>query len=191
MGIVGGILAFVSLVVPWWTVSVDVHTAVGSVFMGQASVYLYQATAVATVAGSTNSEPVFMNLWFGWVALALVVIGGWLGLAGSVTKRVQGRTLLALSGSLIIFSIIVFAAGLQYQITDGTWASGFPTGLGIGLFSSGSHQFDIFGSSENYFSYLSFGFWLALVAGVMMFMALRRKSDGATSLLPQSSPTPV
>jgi hypothetical protein len=195
LGIVGGILAFVSLLLPWWTMSGGQYTTVASVmlpdFSGQAYVFLFHAMAIVTTDGTPFSEPVLMNLWFGWTALALVFISGLLALAGSLTKRTQRRRiLLALGGILIISSIIVFPVGMQNQISDGTWALGFPTEPDIGLFSIGTHKLNAF-KSENYLSYLSFGFWLALVAGVMMFIALRRRSDRATSLLPQSSPTPV
>lgn len=179
VGIVGGILAVVSLALPWWTMSVS-SSALGSTFSMDASMYPYQATATAMGV----SEIVSINLWFGWAALALVVIGGLLGLvAGVITAR---RTLLAVGGLLVLLSIIVFAAGLQNEISNGTLATGFPTG--VGLFSSSSYNY--MGLSMSYSTYLSFGFWLALVAAIVMFVASTRKIV-ETVPQPSSVPTPT
>jgi hypothetical protein len=180
-GILGGILAFISSVLPWWAMHVGGVVTEAS-YSGQAYVYLYQTTATGLLAPVSAS----MNLWFGWTALVLVVIGGWLGVASSVTSRAIRRLLLALGGALLVCSIIVFAAGLQNQISNGTWATGFPQGAGIGLFSSGSYGHP--GSATNYSTYLYFGFWLAVIAAIWMFAALTIKPTDAISTPPEPSP---
>jgi hypothetical protein len=129
---------------------------------------------------STAVTAASMNLWFSWTALALVVIGGLLSLAGSVIT-VKRRILLALGGTLVSLSIIVFAAGLQNQISS--WS------VGEGLFSIGSYWSPLGPSS--YASYLSFGFWLALVAAIMMFAALMRKPSKAIPPPPPPPPPPT
>lgn len=153
IGIVGGILAFISLALPWWTLSMSTTGVPISV---DVSVYLYQVTT----AGLT----VTMELWYAWAALAFVIIGGLLGIVGSVTAL--GRKLLIAGGVLALLSIIIFAAGLQNELSK------IPV-TGIGLFSSGSYSY--MGVSLNYSTYLSFGFWLALVAAIIMFVASRKK----------------
>ena len=161
LGIIGGILALISLVLPWWVEGIS-FPALGIAYSGELSVNLYQATATAMGI----SMPVSLNLWFGWTALVFVVIGGLLGLAGSVIASGRRKVVLALGGILVLLSIIVFAAGLQNQISSGSSATGYPTG--VGLFSSGSYSY--LGTSINYSTYLSFGFWIALVATILMFV---------------------
>jgi hypothetical protein len=177
LGIIGGILAFIALVLPWWVMSIS-SSVMGTAFSGELSVNLYQATA--TVMGISTT--VSLNLWFGWTALVFVVIGGLLGLAGSLITSGR-RMVLALGGILVLLSIIVFAAGLQNQISSGSLATGYPTGAG--LFSGGSYTY--LGTSINYSTYLSFGFWLPLVAAIIMFAALTRKPAEA---IPSSQPSP-
>ena len=113
------------------------------------------------------STSVSLNLWFGFTALVFVVIGGLLGLAGSVIASGRRKIFLALGGILVLLSIIVFAVGLQNQITSGSLATGYPTE--VGLFSSGSTT-NPGGWSINYSTYLSSGFWIALVATILMFV---------------------
>jgi hypothetical protein len=78
---------------------------------------------------------------------------------------------LALAAILALFSIIIFAAGLQNDISNGAMGL-YPTGAS--LFSSGSYTY-LGTVSVSYSGYLSFGFWLALVAAIIMFAALTRK----------------
>lgn len=74
--------------------------------------YPYQAR----VGGMGISLPVTMDLWFGWVALALVVLGGLLGIVGSV-KSDKARMMLVVGGVLALLSIVVFALGLQIELS--------------------------------------------------------------------------
>jgi hypothetical protein len=171
-------LAFISLLLPWW--ALDVST-MGPPPWGL-SLYLFQATA-ASIGGATAA--VYVNLWFGWTALALVVVGGLLSLTDSViaTRR---KTLFALGEILVLLSLIVFVAGLQNQISSGplTNGRGFPTKAGV--FSTGKDAIN--GDISLFFdysTYLSYGFWLALVAAIIMFAASLRKPPKA---IPPSQP---
>lgn len=73
IGIIGGILAFVSLALPWWTMSVS-----SSGISLDVSVYPYMAGA-SGIGLSTQ-----ISLWYGWIALALIIVGGLLGIIGGV-----------------------------------------------------------------------------------------------------------
>ena len=77
IGIIGGILGFVSLALPWWTMSFS-SAIFGQSFSIEASVYLYQVT------GAGQSGTLGAEFWYGWVALVLVLVGSILGLLGSV-----------------------------------------------------------------------------------------------------------
>lgn len=143
IGIVAGILAFVSIALPWWTMSVTVDSTSESW-----SVYLYQQTV------STGTAP-NLNMWYAWAALGIIVISGILLIVGSVTS--MGKKLLVGGGVLALISIIIFAVGLQMDLSDlfsGT----------VGLFSAPSPAS----------AYLTFGFWLALVAMILAFVAYVR-----------------
>lgn len=180
-GIMGAILAFVSVALPWWTVGFSSVTSLMP-FSGGASVYLFQATASMMGASLTVS----MNFWFGWTSLALVLVGGLLGLVGSILNT-RRTVLLAVSGLLVMLSLLVFAAGLQSDISNGALAMGFPTGPG--LFSSSYYNVD--GASVNYTSYLSFGFWVALFAAILMFVGAAVREPSRTIPPPPTSPPPA
>ena len=159
IGIVGGILAFISLVLPWWTVLASVLGITVSV-----DLYLYQVSGLGTTIGVSIEQS-----WYMWAALVLVIVAGLLGIVGSIK---YGKQLLVGGGALVLLSIIIFAAGLQIQLSG--------EGAPFGLFSFG----------EGYSTYLSFGFWLALVAAVVMFVASRRKSVEAVVPPPPPPPPP-
>lgn len=164
VGIVAGVIAFVSLALPWWTMTMSAE-AMGITFSADASVYLYQATASAMGASAT----VTMELWFGWAALALIVIAGVGAIVGSLIIGKTGKMILIVAGMLALLSVIVFAAGLQNELSKAPAVSGFPE---AGLFSSGSWSFA--GASMDYSCYLTFGFWLALIAAIMTFISLSK-----------------
>jgi hypothetical protein len=181
LGFIGGILALITLVLPWWAMSIS-YSAMGLAYSGGLSLYLYQARATAMGVSATIS----MNLWFGWTALTFVVIGALLGLAGSVIAEGR-RVFLTLGGILVLLSVVVFAAGLQNQISGGSLATGYPTG--VGLFSSSSYSY--LGMTISYSTYLSFGFWLAVVAAIIMFVALTRKPAEPPAPPEPSPPLPT
>ena len=143
-------------------------------------VYPYQSTASAM----GTSQTVAMELWFGWAAFALIVIAGIVAVVGSAIVGKTGKTILVVAGILALLSIIIFAAGLQGELSKQAPVLGFPK---VGLFSSGSWSF--MGASMNYSSYLSFGFWLALVAAIIVFISLGKHPMAPPPAPPAVAPT--
>jgi hypothetical protein len=176
LGLVGGMIAFISLALPWWTMTLT-FSYMGISRAAYMSLYLYQAktTAVGWSAGG------HLDLWFGWVSLALVVSGGLLGVVGSLLR--QGKMILV-GGALALASMTVFAVGLQSEIWNAPinpWGYLLP-----GIFSSGS--IDLGGlSSADYATYLSFGFWVTLAASIMMLVAPWAKVFWSSSQPPPPS----
>ncbi|NIV93853.1 hypothetical protein GWN42_13925 [candidate division KSB1 bacterium] len=177
IGIVAGIIAFISLALPWWTMTMSAE-AMGMSVSTDLSVYPYQAKASAMGISAT----VTMELWFGWMALVLIVIAGIAGIVGSLIVGKRGKMTLTVAGILALLSILVFVAGLQGELSKAPPVSGYPE---VGLFSSGSWSF--MGASMSYSSYLTFGFWLALIAAIIAFISLSKHPT-----VPEApSPTPV
>jgi hypothetical protein len=152
VGIVGAILAFVSIALPWWT-----ESAAGVSY----DLKLYDQGTFST-----------FNYWYGWLALVLVVIGGVLGLAGSVMSN--GKKIVMGGGILALIAIIIFPIGFQTDLMR--------LNAPFGIFFSGT----IYGVSVS--TYLSYGFWLALVAAIIMLVAMRYPKP--TSQAPSPSPSP-
>jgi hypothetical protein len=150
VGIVGAIIAFISIALPWWTVSVLGATG---------NWYLYNA-------GDYGAG---LNLWYNWVALLLIILGGVVGLAGST--MLNGKKMLIGGGLLALLSIIIFAAGLQMDLSSHNAL--------VGIFSTGTYS-----------TYLSYGFWLALVAAIIMLVAMRYSKPTSQTPSPQPSPPP-
>lgn len=171
IGIIGAIIALIGLVLPWWTMTFSVSAGINVSY--SASIYLYQTTA-SGVGVSVTGE---MNLWYGWVAFALLVLGALFGIAGGIIPK--ARMILAIGGVLALLSVIIFAVGLQNDL------SSTPALSGVGLFSSGS--FSGFGTSYSYMTYLSFGFWLALVGSIIMVAASFKKLK---TIPPAEAPPP-
>lgn len=165
VGMFGGIIALVSVVLPWWTMTIG-----SSYFFSSETMSIcpyrppywdtYQVTAIIPWVYN-------VTIWYvGYVALVLVLVGGAVGIVGSFVQRT--RMILVIGGLLALLSVIIFAVGLQVELSRELAVSGGPT---VSLFSSGI----AFGS--NYVTYLSLGFWLALVAGIMMLVASRTKLE--------------
>ena len=174
VGIVGAILAFISLILPWWTMSVS-YSILSVSYSVDVSVYLYQTTTGALTFA-------LANYWYVWTALALIIIGALLALAGSVMAK--GKMMLIGGGLLAIIALIVFAAGLMMDLSS---VSGFS---GIGLFNSGTIGAGEFGSM-NFSTYLSYGFWVALVAAILMFIGAFWKPREKMTPPPATSPAPT
>jgi len=100
---------------------------------------------------------------------------------GSLIVGKNGKMILVIAGILALLSIIIFAVGLQGEFSDLT-AAGYPGD--IGLFSSGSWSF--MGATMDYSTYLTFGFWLALVAAILAFISLVKHP----MVPPAAPPTP-
>ena len=137
--------------------------AMGIKVSADLSVYPYQATAEAMGV----SQTVAMELWFGWAALVLIVIAGIAGIVGSLIVGKTGKTILVVAGIFALLSVLIFAVGLQGELSKAAPVPGYPV---VGLFSSGSYSF--MGTSMDYSTYLSFGFWLALIAAILAFISL-------------------
>ncbi|MGA3192412.1 MAG: hypothetical protein ABSD73_07845 [Candidatus Bathyarchaeia archaeon] len=148
IGIVGAIIAFVSIALPWWT-----ESAGGLSY----DLKLYDAG----ILGAT------LNYWYGWVALLFVVLGGVLGLAGSVMSN--GKRIVMGGGILALIAIIIFPVGFQMDLMR--------LNATISIFNSGTVS-----------AYLSYGFWLALVAAIIMLVAMRYPKPTAQA---PSAPPPT
>jgi len=176
IGIVGVILLFVSLALPWWTMSLS-SAVMNTNVSEDISVYPYQAT----VSTSGAPEAIDIGIWYGWVALALVLISGMIGIIASV--KTGKAKLLAISGMLALLSIIIFAVGLQCELANLASVKDFPS---IGLFDSGSYDHE--GLSVIYSASLSFGFWLALAAVIVIFLASMKKPAPVVTVPLPASP---
>jgi len=184
IGIVGGILAFISLALPWWTFTMSFSYPGGS-YSADLSAYLYQVTINSNIpdfpSGTTSPD-----VWWCSVALALVVIGGLLGIIGSIVTPFGDKLLIG-GGVLTLLSAVIFAAGLQGDLAKVAGITSMIPGMSIGLFSSGSLNF--MGATLSYSTYLSFGFWIAIVAAILMFVAFK-KAAGAAPITPSAPVAP-
>ena len=166
LGIVGGLIAFISLAMPWWTVAFS-WSLMGIDSQTSVSVYLFQAKT--GLPGYYSSPPPSqVDLWFGWIALVPMVIGGLMGMVGGL--RQHGK-MIFVSGLFVLASMTVFAVGLQSELSKGPidpWGFSVP-----GLFSSGISHLDTELPLESitYMAYLTYGFWTALSAAVIMLAA--------------------
>ncbi|MEM0007007.1 MAG: hypothetical protein QXR89_01905 [Candidatus Bathyarchaeia archaeon] len=196
VGIIGGILAFISLALPWWTMNMSISAGgeipIPGPYSVDISIYPYKGTVSASIMGIPISMDISINVWYGWAALVLVVVGGILGILGSIISG--NKVMLVVGGILALLSIIIFAAGLQIELSQGMSIPP-PTGTGtplqlpaLGLFSSGS--FVLMDVPVNYSTYLSFGFWIALIAAILMFVAMRKAEKVAPPPTPVEAPAP-
>jgi hypothetical protein len=128
--------------------------------------YLYLNEAAATY-------PASMSLWYAWTALAVIIIAAVLGVLGSLLEST--RVILFIGALLTLLSVVIFAVGLQNQLSS--------LGSPLGLFSSGSYL------GVTYTTYLSFGFWLALIGAILMLLACRKRP--ATPVSTAQPPQPV
>ncbi len=166
IGIIGGILALVSLVLPWWTMSVSNSLTTYGNLSFDVSVYPYMAgISKFDMSGG-------LSLWYGWVALVLIIIGGLLGIVSSL-QRGKAK-LLSIGGALVLFSILIFAVGLQLDFLNVPSTEGTPA---FALFGSGFLSES--GYNVSYNAYLSFGFWLALATALLMLVASRKITAAA------------
>jgi len=173
IGIAAGIIAFISLALPWWTMTMSAE-ALGIEISADVSVHTYDARASVKGLGLEASESIVdgFSIWYGYTALAFIIIAGVAGIVGSLIVGKNGRMILVVAGILALLSIIIFAAGLQSELSKLTEATeetmpGLPE---VSLFSSGSYSF--MGASMDYSTYLTFGFWLALIAAILAFISL-------------------
>jgi hypothetical protein len=158
VGILGGILALASLVMPWWTATATVPViGLGNSTAIDFPLYLYKASA--NVLANPPPRIVTLDLWFCWATLALAALAALWAIAGSAVSG-RGKWMLVIGGVVALISIIVFGVGLQNELSR--------TGSGLDLFNMVSSSWGTITT------YLSFGFWAALVAAATMLGAARR-----------------
>jgi hypothetical protein len=179
IGIIGAIIVLISLALPWWTITFSENAGVYAL-SGSLSIYLYQTTRSGAQALWMQEDQVTgqINLWYGWVAFVLLMLGALFGVAGSL---IPARVIFVLGGILALVSTIVFAAGLQNDFSSTSSLSG------IGLFSSGEFL------EAGYATNLSFGFWLALVGAILILAASLKKPKltRPTVAAPTVTPLPL
>lgn len=153
IGIASAIIALVSLAFPWWTMTISLLETSFSW-----DVYTWG------VRSSTGIEGEFLlsNFadWYRYAALALIITGAILGLAGSIAVGRRGWTILATSGILIILAAIIFVVGLA---TDPALTEASPP---IGIFES--REFPL----GSFSTHLHIGFFLAVTAAILASIAL-------------------
>jgi len=160
IGVASALIAFISLVLPWWTISVSFSGLLRMSFSWD--VYTWGIRSSAGI----GEAPIVLDFagWYRYVALAMVVAGAIFGLAGSVTVGEKGRTVLAMSGILTILAAIIFVLGLA---TDPALTEATPP---IGIFES--KDVGIPGFSYSLSAYLHIGFFLAVIAAILAFISL-------------------
>jgi hypothetical protein len=158
VGILGGILALASLVMPWWTATATVPViGLGNSTAIDFPLYLYKASANVL---ANPPRIVTLDLWFCWAALALAALAALWAIVGSAVSG-RGKWMLVIGGVVALISIIVFGVGLQDELSR--------TGSGLDLFKMVSSSWGTITT------YLSFGFWAALIAAATMLGAARRR----------------
>ncbi|MEM2568144.1 MAG: hypothetical protein QXH20_06735 [Candidatus Bathyarchaeia archaeon] len=69
VGIIGGILAFISLALPWWTMSMSISVGgeipIPGSYSVDASIYPYKGTVSASIMGIPVSMDIPVNVWYG------------------------------------------------------------------------------------------------------------------------------
>ena len=166
IAVLGAILCFVAIVLPWWTFINSSSITQSYGYNGwETSAYLYQSTHVVT---QTSQQDVYSADWYGWTTLALVLAGTITSLAGSVGSW-KSKAFLLSGAVLTLAGTIIFPVALSLNLNN-SWAreAGIPEGAG--LFSSGSNQGG-YGVTFSYSAYLSYGFWIALTGTILMLVA--------------------
>ena len=158
ISIASAIIALASLALPWWTMTI-------SLLETPLSLNMYTWGVRSPTEGGDVLLFDFAD-WYRYAALAFIVVGVILGLAGSVTVGRRGWTILATSGISIILAAIIFVAGLA---TDSALADATPP---IGIFESEKISIPEFSYSIS--TYLHVGFFLAITAAILASISLLR-----------------
>lgn len=164
VGILGGILGFVGLIMPWWTETASVPVmGLGNSTAIDLPLYLYETSAI--VLANPPTRVVTLDLWFCWATLALAALGTLWAIVGSAVSG-KGKWILVFGGVVGLLSVVVFAVGLQSELSR--------IGSGLDLFTAAS---DTWGTLT---TYPSFGFWGTFVAAAIMLVAARRSAVTTT-----------
>jgi len=164
-GILGGIVAFASLLMPWWTATATVPiVGLGNSTAIDFQVYLYANSA--NVLANPPSQVVTLDLWFCLPTLALLALAGVLAIVGSVMVG-KGRWMLLIGGVFALVSIVLFAVGLWTELSR--------IGAGLDLIRIAEENWGTM------WARLSFGFWGGLIAAVVMLSGTVRSMIRTTA----------
>lgn len=161
ISIVAGVIGLLSIVFPWWSIQ---SIGLAKEYLDWSySLNLYGASGTAPT-GSDTTEQFFNSLdalgsIVGLISLVFVLIGSLIILSSSVYL---GKKSLVAAGILIILGAALYVVFLNlYLRTADTGLSGSLSNLGLS------------GSEKDVMSWgLSIGFYLAIVAGILSFVAL-------------------
>jgi hypothetical protein len=171
LGIIAGIVAFVSLFLPWFTIELWTRNLSNPMNFVAG---LYQLTG--TVEGVAKS--IFLVLWFNGGAFILMLIAGLLSLAAGIFIKKHQEMIFLGSCALALIAIGIFGYGLINsnfaiaEINPGYVISQFPEGsFGMSADESMLYSYD-------YSWTMGMGFWLALASAVLTLLAaLMSKKD--------------
>ncbi len=167
LGFIAGIVAFVSVFLPWFTI--ELWTTNLSSAMNFAA-NLYQLTG--TVEGVTSS--MFLLVWFNVGALILMLITGLLCIVSSIfaISRRRRTTLLFVSCVFALLAMVIFGYGLANssfaveELNPGYTISQFPEDS-FGLSAEQSMQ-----NTYDYSWQIGIGFWSALTVVILSLLAV-------------------
>jgi hypothetical protein len=158
IGVASAIIALASLALPWWTMTISLLE----------TPLLWDLYTWGVRSPTEGGDVLLFDFadWYRYAALAFIVVGVILGLAGSVTVGRRGWTILATSGISMILAAIIFVAGLA---TDPALADATPP---IGIFES--KEVTILEFSYSISTYFNLGFFLAITAAILASISLLR-----------------
>lgn len=152
LGVTSAIIAFNCLALPWWVWTYPYHHYWHLLFP-----WGFEAFGLDRLLGRLWGE---LNTPAMYAVLALILISGVLGLLGSLVFSKRGRILLILAGIFGLLSVSVFGIVLAT----------FPWYTLPGIRG-------MFYSTWSTLAYLSFGFWTALAASILAFIAALRHTN--------------
>jgi len=161
LAVIAGAVALASLFLPWFMGGFDTS----DVHM-EFTAYLFQIVGVV----NNVSQTTFVSVWFGWAAIALLLIGAVNSFAGSLIIGKRGQVLILSAGIFALLSMVVFGAGLvnsdfvSSDLNPRYTISYFPNTFGL----TDAQIDDWYHSSWS----INYGFWLALAAGIIAFASL-------------------
>jgi hypothetical protein len=171
LGIIAGIVAFVSLFLPWFTIELWTRNLSNTMNFVAG---LYQLTG--TVEGVVKS--MFLVLWFNSGAFIFMLIAGLLSFAAGISIKKHRVMIFLGSCALVLIAMGIFGYGLinsnfaVEEINPGYTISQFPEGS-FGLSADESMLY-----SYDYSWTIGIGFWLALASAVLTLLAaLMSKKD--------------
>jgi hypothetical protein len=165
VGIAGCILAFISIIFPWFTAYGYRGFTIITEYKYQ--LYLCQTVTSTGLFGSSGEVQTVQPYETTLLVLALLIVGSVLCLISSIYWK--GKLMLV-SGILTLSSIIIFVffMSMNLEALARAYISGY-----------------------TFSSYLDTGFWLALVGAILMFGSLAVRSKDKVTSPPLPPPTSV